>query len=137
VAQSKTVDRVFVAQSMKSLAASSAKQFYVSISRAREAVVVYTDDKERLVEAIRASGVRVSAHELLKLSPAHKTVDPFETLLREKAIVRAEKEIKQPTSNPAKEADTKRKRQMMSQRVPRPGWDYHASIHPAKHGVRL
>jgi conjugative relaxase-like TrwC/TraI family protein len=136
VAQSKTVDRVLVAQSMKSLAASSAEQFYVSISRAREAVVVYTNDKERLAEAIRASGARVSAHELLKLSPANKTVDPFETLLREKAIVRAEKVIKQPTSNPAKEADTKRKRQMMSQRTSRQGWDYPASIHRAKHGVR-
>jgi hypothetical protein len=128
VAQSKTVDRVFVAQSAKSLAASSTEQFYVSISRAREAVMVYTDDKERLAEAIRGSGVRVSAHELLKLSPAPKTADPFETLLREKAIVRGEKEIKQ--------ADTKRKRQMMSQRTSRQGWDYPASIHRAKHGVR-
>jgi conjugative relaxase-like TrwC/TraI family protein len=136
VAQSKTVDRVFVAQSRKSLGASSIEQFYVSISRAREAVMVYTDDKERLVEAIRGTGVRVSAHELLKWSPAHKTVDPFETLLREKAVVRAEKEIKQPTSNPAKEADTKRKRQMMSQRTSRQGWDYPASIHRAKQGVR-
>jgi hypothetical protein len=136
VAQSKTVDRVFVAQSAKSLAASSAEQFYVSISRAREAVMVYTDDKERLAEAIRVSGVRVSAHELLKLPPAPNTVDPFETLLHEKAVVRAEKEIKEPTSNSAKEADAKRKRQMMSQRTSRQGCDYPASIHRAKHGIR-
>ncbi len=54
VAQSKTVDRVFVAQSMRSLGASSAEQFYVSVSRAREAVTVYTDDKEQLAEAIQA-----------------------------------------------------------------------------------
>jgi len=84
VAQSKTVDRVFVAQSMKSFGASSTEQFYVSVSRARERVTVYTDDKARLAKAIQSSGVRMTAHELLKLPAATKTIDPFESILRDK-----------------------------------------------------
>jgi conjugative relaxase-like TrwC/TraI family protein len=84
VAQSKTVDRVFVAQSAASLGASSAEQFYVSISRAREAVTVYTDDKVRLVESIQSSGARMTAHELLKLPAPTNAVDPFDAILREK-----------------------------------------------------
>ncbi len=84
VAQSKTVDRVFVAQSAASLGASSAEQFYVSVSRAREAVMVYTDDKARLAESIRSSGARMTAHELLKLPSPTNVIDPFESVLREK-----------------------------------------------------
>jgi conjugative relaxase-like TrwC/TraI family protein len=87
VAQSKTVDRVFVAQSMKSFGASSAEQFYVSISRARESVTVYTDDKARLAKMIQTSGARMSAHELLKLPVKAKIIDPFESMLRDKIIL--------------------------------------------------
>jgi hypothetical protein len=87
VAQSKTVDRVFVAQSAASLGASSTEQFYVSVSRAREIVTVYTDDKARLVEAIQSSGARMTAHELLKLPAAANVTDPFESMLREKAAI--------------------------------------------------
>jgi conjugative relaxase-like TrwC/TraI family protein len=85
VAQSKTVDRVFVAQSAASLGASSAEQFYVSVSRARDSVTVYTDDKARLAEAIQSSGARMTAHELLKLPAPANVIDPFESMLRQKA----------------------------------------------------
>ena len=84
VAQSKTVDRVFIAQSAASLGASSAEQFYVSVSRAREAVTVYTDDKTRLAETIQSSSARMTAHELLKLPAPTNVIDPFESMLREK-----------------------------------------------------
>jgi conjugative relaxase-like TrwC/TraI family protein len=87
VAQSKTVDRVFVAQSAASLGASSAEQFYVSVSRAREAVMVYTDDKARLAETIQSSGARMTAHELLNLPAAANVIDLFESILREKATI--------------------------------------------------
>jgi len=87
IAQSKTVDRVFVAQSMSSFGASSAEQFYVSVSRARETVMVYTDDKVRLAEAIQSSGVRMSAHELLKLPVPSKHQDPLDSILRDKGMV--------------------------------------------------
>jgi ATP-dependent exoDNAse (exonuclease V) alpha subunit len=83
VAQSKTVDRVFVAQSVASLGASSAEQFYVSVSRARETVIVYTDDKARLAETIQSSGARLSAHEMFRLPVPASSTDPFESMLRE------------------------------------------------------
>ncbi len=67
--QGKTVDVVLIAQSGQSLRASSLEQFYVSVSRGREQVRVYTDDKEGLGDAIRRSGQRVSATELAKGSP--------------------------------------------------------------------
>jgi len=87
IAQSKTVDCVFVAQSAASLGASSAEQFYVSVSRAREAVTVYTDDKARLAETIQTSGARMTAHELLRLPAAANVIDPFESMLREKVAI--------------------------------------------------
>ncbi|MCE0497397.1 MAG: AAA family ATPase [Methylacidiphilales bacterium] len=102
VAQSKTVDRVFVAQSTASLAASSAEQFYVSVSRAKESVTVYTDDKARLAETIQSSGARVTAHELLKLPVPANVIDPFESLLREKISI-PEPESLRPAMKPEKE----------------------------------
>jgi conjugative relaxase-like TrwC/TraI family protein len=63
--QGKTVDRVFVGQSSQSFPASSREQFYVSCSRARERVTVYTDSKDQLREAIEQSDERVSATELV------------------------------------------------------------------------
>jgi conjugative relaxase-like TrwC/TraI family protein len=87
VAQSKTVDRVFVAQSAASLGASSAEQFYVSVSRARDSVTIYTDDKARLAENIQSSGARMTAHELLKLPVPANSIDPFESMLRERGAM--------------------------------------------------
>lgn len=63
--QGKTADVVLIAQSAQSLAASSMEQFYVSVSRGREQVRIYTDDKEGLREAIGRSGQRLSATELV------------------------------------------------------------------------
>jgi conjugative relaxase-like TrwC/TraI family protein len=87
VAQSKTVDRVFVAQSAASLGASSAEQFYVSVSRGRDSVTVYTDDKARLVETIQSSSARMTAHELFKLPAPANITDAFESMLREKVAI--------------------------------------------------
>jgi ATP-dependent exoDNAse (exonuclease V) alpha subunit len=50
--QGKTVDRVFIAQSANSFAATSAEQFYVSVSRGRLECVIYTDDAEGLRQRI-------------------------------------------------------------------------------------
>lgn len=62
--QGKTVDRVFIAQSAASARASSREQFYVSVSRGRESVKIYTDDKQALKEAVTESTSRMSATEL-------------------------------------------------------------------------
>lgn len=64
--QGKTVDRVFIGQSSDSFPASSREQFYVSVSRARERALVYTDDKADLLAAVERSDDRVTATEFLQ-----------------------------------------------------------------------
>lgn len=60
--QGKTVDKVIVAQSSYSFGASTKEQFYVSVSRGKEAVSVYTDNKQDLQSIVcNRSSERVSA----------------------------------------------------------------------------
>jgi hypothetical protein len=63
--QSKSVDRVFVAESSESFRAADRQQFYVSVSRFKEALTIYTDDKELLLEAVSKSSERPSATDLV------------------------------------------------------------------------
>jgi hypothetical protein len=63
--QGATVDRVLIALGHESLAAANRQQFYVSVSRGREAVRLYTDDKEALRDASFCTASRLSATELL------------------------------------------------------------------------
>jgi conjugative relaxase-like TrwC/TraI family protein len=63
--QGKTVDRVFIGQASQSYPASSREQFYVSASRAREQVTIYTDDKQALREAISQTDGRLTATEFV------------------------------------------------------------------------
>jgi conjugative relaxase-like TrwC/TraI family protein len=65
-AQGRTCDRVLISMGQESLGAANREQFYVSVSRGREAVRLYTDDKRALFDAVEKSGVRLSATELLK-----------------------------------------------------------------------
>lgn len=77
-AQGKTVDHVFIAQGAESLVASSREQFYVSASRGKRSVRIYTDDKAELARAVERSGERVAASELVAgdegAGPSAKTV---------------------------------------------------------------
>lgn len=73
--QGKTFDRVIVGQSSQSFPASSREQFYVSASRGRERVVVFTDDKAELLHAVSRSDERLSGTELLEsLDPVRQRV---------------------------------------------------------------
>ena len=63
--QGKSVDEVFLGQSSLSFPASSREQWYVSLSRGRKRVTVYTDDKEALREAVEHSDERTSATEFV------------------------------------------------------------------------
>ena len=63
--QGKTVDKVIISQSNESMRASSMEQFYVSVSRGRKSVAVYTDDKQDLLQAVSQSNERKSARELV------------------------------------------------------------------------
>lgn len=73
--QGKTVDRVLIAQGSESLPASSREQFYVSVSRGRESVVIYTDDRERLRSRILESASRTSATELARARQRERSKD--------------------------------------------------------------
>ncbi len=64
--QGKTVDKVIISQSSMSLRASSKEQFYVSVSRGRNAVSIYTDDKQDLLQAVKQSNERRSAKDLIR-----------------------------------------------------------------------
>ena len=63
--QSKGVDCVFVAESSDSFRAADREQFYVSVSRFKEALTIYTDDKHQLLEAVKKSSHRPSATDLV------------------------------------------------------------------------
>jgi hypothetical protein len=62
--QSKSVDRVFVAEGCESFRAADRQQFYVSTSRFKEALTIYTDDKRQLMDAVSRSSERPSAMDL-------------------------------------------------------------------------
>jgi conjugative relaxase-like TrwC/TraI family protein len=63
-AQSKSVRDVLVAQSADSFRASSKEQFYVSVSRGKEFIRIYTDDRQELQSAVDHSSTRRSGVEL-------------------------------------------------------------------------
>lgn len=63
--QGKTADKVIISQSSATFRASSMEQFYVSVSRGRQAVSIYTDDKEYLLQSVSQSAERTSATELM------------------------------------------------------------------------
>jgi ATP-dependent exoDNAse (exonuclease V) alpha subunit len=63
--QSKGVDCVFIAESSESFRAADRQQFYVSVSRFKEALTIYTDDKHELLEAVSKSSVRPTATDLV------------------------------------------------------------------------
>ena len=63
-AQGKTVDRVFIHQPAATFPATNQEQVYVSVSRGREAVTIYTDDKEELRQMAQQSSRRMAALEV-------------------------------------------------------------------------
>ncbi len=78
--QGKTVDEVFIAQPAATFAATNAKQFYVSVSRGRDRVRIYTDDKEQLLVNASEMGDRQSALELV--SRKNKSIDLVQQRIR-------------------------------------------------------
>ncbi len=64
--QGKTVDHVFIAQGSDYSGAASSEQFYVSVSRGKKSVEIFTDDSDALRSQIQRSHQRISATELIK-----------------------------------------------------------------------
>src|SRR5208282_6804077 len=65
--QGKTVDEVLLVASSRSFGAVNREQFYVSISRGRERVHVFTDDADLLARRVTDSHERQAAVELVAL----------------------------------------------------------------------
>ena len=64
--QGKTVPHVLIAQNTQIGGATGAEQFYVSVSRGKKSVEIFTDDKEALREQVERSQQRMSATELTR-----------------------------------------------------------------------
>ena len=64
--QGKTTQHVFIYQPAETFPATDAKQFYVSVSRAKERAHIYTNDKQELLEHAQDTGERMSALELVR-----------------------------------------------------------------------
>lgn len=62
--QGKTVDDVYICESSMSFPAASLEQFYVSASRGRERLRIFTDDKDALKDAIRRTCARKAASDI-------------------------------------------------------------------------
>lgn len=66
--QSRSVRDVLVAQSADSFLASSREQFYVSCSRGKQTLRIYTDNRRELQQAVGNSSTRMSGVELAELT---------------------------------------------------------------------
>jgi conjugative relaxase-like TrwC/TraI family protein len=64
-AQGKTVDQVLVSVPVRAFSQVNEAQWYVSLSRARAAMYVFTDSAGALKEAVKRPSKRMSAHELI------------------------------------------------------------------------
>lgn len=73
--QSKGVECVFVAESSDSHRAADREQFYVSVSRFKETLTIYTDDKKQLLEAVSKSSKRPSATDLVGANLQRREAD--------------------------------------------------------------
>lgn len=80
--QGKTVDVALVALGQESFAAANREQAYVSVSRGREAVRIYTDDKAAMMEAVRNSAARLSATELVQPEPVKQKASFTQGMMR-------------------------------------------------------
>jgi conjugative relaxase-like TrwC/TraI family protein len=69
-AQSKSVRDVLVAQSAESFRAGSREQFYVSVSRGKETIRIYTDSRRELENAVGISSTRRAGIELAGFTKA-------------------------------------------------------------------
>lgn len=74
--QGKDRDVAIGALGSESLPAINARQFYVTVSRGREDVVLFVDDKAKVREAIQRSGEQLSASEMVRSSVKSPVREP-------------------------------------------------------------
>jgi len=71
--QAKTVDQVIVSVPVRAFSQANEAQFYVSMSRARFAMHVFTDSKVALRDAITRPSKRLSCWEIVDATEKHRT----------------------------------------------------------------
>jgi conjugative relaxase-like TrwC/TraI family protein len=92
--QSKGVDCVFVAESSESFRAADREQFYVSASRFKESLTIYTDDKRELLNAVCKSSHRPSALDLVTKQVAGRVEEmPLKKQSRQAPAENVEKQV--------------------------------------------
>ncbi len=70
--QGKTVDKVIISQSSMSGKAASKEQFYVSASRGKSDIAIYTDNKDDLKRSVIGSSQRMNAIDVFKSAEIDK-----------------------------------------------------------------
>ena len=70
--QAKTVDQVIVSVPVRSFSQANEAQFYVSMSRGRCGMLIFTDSKVALREAVTRRSRRLSFWELVAKIPVHR-----------------------------------------------------------------
>ena len=73
--QSKTIDHIFLAQGSDYAGAASTEQFYVSVSRGKKSVEIFTDDKVEIRNQIQHSNQDKSATELTKYGSSQQGME--------------------------------------------------------------
>ena len=104
--QGKTVDKVILAQSSLSQPAASREQFYVSVSRAKQQVEIFTDDKEELYRSVYQSKQRKTALDMQDQSKRLKEEDKSRNHYKE-----LQEQAKELTQKKAEEEKTRLKRE--------------------------
>jgi conjugative relaxase-like TrwC/TraI family protein len=69
-AQGKTVNKVFIGLSSQSFPAANQRSFYVPVTRGKEQAVIFTDDKQELLEAVQRLDEPLSATEFAESRPS-------------------------------------------------------------------
>jgi ATP-dependent exoDNAse (exonuclease V) alpha subunit len=94
--QGSTVDKVLIALGSESIAAANRQQFYVSVSRGREAVRLYTDEKAAVMEAVKTNSARLSATELMEgQAPVKRKPSVMQRVMKARTIERSYQAVRE------------------------------------------
>ncbi|PYJ97665.1 MAG: hypothetical protein DME23_14450 [Verrucomicrobia bacterium] len=113
------MDCVFIAESAESFRAAGREQFYVSVSRFKQAMTIYTDDKQELLRAVSKTSQRPSATDLVT-KQSRETTHPGDSPKRVAQRQSVEKNVdqSQPESQPQRrESGPVRRRHPVDRRV--------------------
>jgi conjugative relaxase-like TrwC/TraI family protein len=92
-AQGKTVDQVIVSVPIESFSQANEAQFYVSMSRAREAMHLFTDSKAALREAVTRPSSRLSPVELIADQTAIQRLQSASRYMRGRMPAQSQQQI--------------------------------------------